>query len=100
MQTLQTIISTCQGLRFEPDFGTLFTTGQSQDKINLFLDLARLLELSVTVITLNHGVKRAERFTQWANGRRINSYWRIHRQQLYEDIDGLKDALNAYDYII
>lgn len=100
MRRLQTIISTCQGLRMEPDFGTLYTTGQTHEKICLFLDLASTLERNVTIITQRHGIKRAERFAQWANGRRINSYWRAHRHQLYEDIDAMKEELSDYDRII
>ena len=100
MHRLQTLISTCPGMRLEPDFGTPYTTGQSHEKICLFLDLARILERNVTIITITHGIKRAERFIQWANGRRINSYWRTHRQQLYDDIDRLKEDLSDYDRII
>ena len=100
MKRLQTIISTCQGLRLEPDYGTPFMTGQSHEKICLFIDLASMLERNVTTITSNHGIKRAERFAQWCMGRRINSYWRAHRPQLYDDIDRLKEDLSDYDRII
>ena len=100
MRHLQTIISTGQGLRMEPDYGTPYTTGQSHEKICLFLDLARMLEKNITTITDKHGIKRAERFAQWCMGRRINSYWQAHRPPLYADIDNLKSDLNDYDRII
>jgi hypothetical protein len=100
MRQLQQVISTCQGVRLEPDFGTPYTTGQSHEKICLFLDLASTLEKNVTFITNLYGIKRAERFAQWCMGRRINSYWQAHRPQLYDDIDRLKGDLNDYDRMI
>ena len=100
MQKLQSIISTPPGERIEPNYGTIYNVGQSWPKVEMFLDLAYILERNVNRVLSNHGRKRAERFVQWANGRRINSYWRTHRPQLYEDIDSLKEDLDAWNYPI
>jgi hypothetical protein len=97
---LQSIIATAKGVRLEEMYGTPFNTGQSNEKIHMFLDISRLLEGCVQSIHARKGCKRAERFAEWAMGRRVSSYWSEHRKGLYADINELKEAFEAYDRII
>lgn len=100
MRRLQSLISDPHGVRFEVNYGTPYHTGQTMARVELYLDLANLLQTNYDAIQAKHGVKRAERFAQWANGRRIRSYWQAHRKQLYEDIECLKTDMELHERII
>lgn len=96
MKQLRSIISTANGVRIAVNVGTPYTTGQSVTKIWLYLDLHRIIERNVTLTTERYGIKRATRFAQWCNGKRINSFWHEHRPKLYQDIDRLRNDINSY----
>ena len=96
MRQLQSIIQGANGVRIAVDIGTPYTTGQTVEKIWLFIDLASMVERNVQETLDRYGIKRAERLAQWCNGRRVNTYWHQHRPALYSDIERIKRDFTEY----
>lgn len=97
-EELAQIIGTTPGTRFHEPDGTTYKTGQTASGIRYVIDIAGLLEQHVRAIEEAHGMGRALRFVDWVRGRRISSFWRVHRGQLMDDRDMLVVRMSAGGY--
>jgi len=97
LEVLLTIIGTQPGLRIS-EHGRGYKTGQKLHQIQYCNDILRLVDLILEDLEHRHGIKRADRFSDWLQGRRISSFnWR-HRLQINEDRDELCDTMRQGGY--
>ena len=97
MEVLLTIIGTQPGIRIS-EHGRGYKTGQKLSHIQYCSDILRLLEVILGEIEQRHGRRRAERFKDWIQGRRMGTFnWR-HRLQITEDRDAFCIILRRGGY--
>lgn len=89
---------TAPGLRLEENFGTPYKTGQTASGLQLSIDILTAIEVHAAFITAKHNPARAQRFREWAKGRRWNSFWWAHRRALRVDREEFQAMLRRGGY--